>query len=77
MSDRAQPCGVHALNSTAGEARLAEHGITARDLERPRTRYQRAESLPVGTLIGTNERRVLGATRRCYDRTGMLLSISS
>jgi hypothetical protein len=67
MSDLARFCGVHALSSTAGRAMFARHGITTRDLQRARTRYEQAESLPIGTLIGLNERGLLGATRRGYD----------
>jgi hypothetical protein len=67
VSDLAQRCGVHALDSEAAQSLLVEHGITRRDLQRARTRYKRAESLPIGTLIGLNERGVLGATRRGYD----------
>jgi hypothetical protein len=67
VSDLAQRCGVHALDSEAGRSLLVERGITTRDLQRARTRYERADALPIGTLIGLNERGLLGATRRGYD----------
>jgi hypothetical protein len=46
---------------------LAQHGITTRDVQRAGPRYQRAENIPIGTLVGLNERGLLGATRRDYD----------
>jgi hypothetical protein len=52
---------VHAPDSTAGQTRAS------RDLQRARARYERAEALPVGTLIGLNERGLLGATHRGYN----------
>jgi hypothetical protein len=64
MSDLARFGGVHALGSADGQTVLARHGITTRRPERARTRYQRAESLTVGTLIGVNGRGLVGATRR-------------
>jgi len=58
---------VQTVDSTEGKAMLAERGLTTRDLQRVRARYKRAETLPIGTLIGLNERGLLGATRRGYD----------
>jgi hypothetical protein len=64
MSDD-QACGI--LDSMEGQAVLARHGLPSHDLERARIGYQRTEGLPIGTLIGLNERGLLGATRRGYD----------
>jgi hypothetical protein len=46
MSDPARLCGVHALDSGAGQSLRVQHGITTRDLQRARTRYPRVEGLP-------------------------------
>ena len=57
-----QGYGVHLIQSTAGQVELARRGLTARDLATAVARFQAAEKVRVGTLIGVNEDGFFGST---------------
>ena len=67
-----QGYGVHLIHSPAGKAELATRGLTARDLATAVARFQAAEKVSVGTLIGVNEDGFFGSTREGWspDRPG-------
>ena len=54
---------VHRIDSPEGGAALAKRGITLHDLATAISRFQKAEGVRVGTLIGVNEHGVFGSTR--------------
>ncbi|MBM3556072.1 MAG: hypothetical protein FJX47_11030 [Alphaproteobacteria bacterium] len=54
---------VHLVESPAGQAALAAHGLTTSDLARAVVEFQRRESVRVGTLIGVNQDGFFGSTR--------------
>ena len=60
----AKPMGytVHLVESPAGQAQLAKRGLTTRDLGKAIARFQKAEKVRVGTLIGVNEDGFFGST---------------
>jgi hypothetical protein len=60
----AKPKGytVHHIESPAGRAQLAKCGLTTRDLAKAIARFQKAEEIRVGTLIGVNEDGFFGST---------------
>jgi hypothetical protein len=53
---------VHHIESPAGQAQLAKCGLTTRDLAKAIARFQKAEEIRVGTLIGVNEDGFFGST---------------
>jgi len=59
-----KPAGytVHLVESPAGQAQLAKRGLTTRDLAKAIARFQTAEKVRVGTLIGVNEGGFFGST---------------
>jgi len=69
-----KPAGytVHLVDSPAGQAQLAKHGLTTRDLATAIARFQKAEKVRVGTLIGVNEDGFFGSTEEGWrpDRPG-------
>ena len=46
---------VHRVESPAGQAQLTKRGLTTRDLAKAVARFQKAEKVRVGTLIGFNK----------------------
>jgi len=50
-----KPYIVHLVETPAGQAELARRGLTTQDLARAIVRFQKAERVWVGTLIGVNE----------------------
>ena len=64
MTRKTKPAsyGVHLIDSPAGQAQLAKRGLTARTLATAIARFQVAEKVHVGTLIGVNEDGFFGAT---------------
>jgi len=54
---------VHLVESPAGQAALAVHGLTTDDLARAVTEYQRRERERIGTLIGVNKDGFFGSVR--------------
>ena len=54
---------VHLIESPKGQAELAKHGLTSSDLATAIVRFQNAERVHVGTLIGVNEHGFFGSTR--------------
>ena len=67
-----QGYGVHLIQSAAGQAELTRRGLTARDLATAVTRFQAAEKVRVGTLIGVNQDGFFGSTEEDWspDRPG-------
>ena len=69
-----KPAGyaVHIIESPAGQAQLAKRGLTTRDLATAIARFQTAEKVRVGTLIGVNEDGFFGSTEEGWspDRPG-------
>ena len=63
---------VHLVESPAGQAQLAKRGLTTRDLAKAIARFQTAEKVRVGTLIGVNEDGFFGSTEDGWtpDRPG-------
>ena len=53
---------VHLVESPVGQAQLAKRGLTTRDLARAIARFQKAEKVRVGTLIGINDDGFFGST---------------
>lgn len=53
---------VHHIESPAGQAQLAKRGLTTHDLAKAIARFQTAEKVRVGTLIGVNEDGFFGST---------------
>ena len=60
------PYGVHLIESSAGQAELAKHGLTTRELARAIANFQCIEGVYVGTLIGINEQGFFGSTREAW-----------
>ena len=54
---------VHLVNSPKGQTELARRGLTTRALATAIVRFQQAEGVRVGTLIGVNEHGFFGSTR--------------
>jgi hypothetical protein len=54
---------VHLVESPAGQAALAAHGLTTSDLARAVVEFQKRERVRVGTLIGVNQDGFFGSTR--------------
>lgn len=61
---RACALDTHAIRSSAGQAKLARHGLSIRDLRRAIIRYQAIKHIRIGTLVGHSDLGLLGATRR-------------
>ena len=53
---------VHHIESPAGQAQLAKRDLTTRDLAKAIARFQKAEGVHVGTLIGVNGDGFFGST---------------
>ena len=70
----AKPMGytVHHIESPAGQAQLKKRGLTIRDLAKAIARFQKAEKVHVGTLIGVNGDGFFGSTDEGWtpDRPG-------
>ena len=62
-----QGYGVHLIQSAAGQAELTRRGLTARDLATAVTRFQAAEKVRVGTLIGVNQDGFFGSTEEDWS----------
>ena len=69
---RAESYAVHPVESPAGQVQLARRGLTTRDLATAVARFQAAEKVRVGTLIGVNEDGFFGSTEEGWspDRPG-------
>ena len=63
---------VHLVESPAGQVQPAKRGLTTRDLAKAIARFQKAEKVRVGTLIGVNEDGFFGSTEERWapDRPG-------
>ncbi len=59
---RTEGYAVHHVDSPAGQAQLAKRELTARDLTRAVARFQTAEKVRLGTLIGVNDDGFFGST---------------
>ena len=53
---------VHRIESPAGQAQLARRRLTTRELARAIAKFQKAEGVRVGTLIGVNVDGFFGST---------------
>ena len=64
--------GVHLIQSAAGQVELVRRGLTTRDLATAVARFQKAEKVRVGTLIGVNQDGFFGSTEEGWspDRPG-------
>lgn len=54
---------VHFIDSPAGQAALAAHGLASRDLDRAVAEFQKQEGVRVGTWIGVNQDGFFGSPR--------------
>ncbi len=63
---------VHPIKSVAGSVQLAKRGIRVRELESAISKYEAAEGVLVGTLIGVTEDGFVGSYERHWnpDRRG-------
>ncbi len=57
---------IHLVESPAGQAALAVHGLTTNDLARAVTEHQRRERARIGTLIGVNQDGFFGSARESW-----------
>ena len=62
-----RPYSVHLITSPPGQAELAKHGLTIRDLARAIGNFQRIEGIRVGTLIGVNGDGFFGSAREGWQ----------
>ena len=61
---------VHHIESPAGQAELAKRGLTTRDLAEAIIRFQKAEKIRVGTLIGVNGDGFFGSVEEGWTPEG-------
>lgn len=58
---------AHFIESPNGQAELAKHGLTTRDLAKAISKFQAIEGVYIGTLIGVNEHGFFGSTREGWQ----------